>query len=159
MSTLYVHDAAGYRKADSHEVIRKAHALISGRFRRGTPVITRPVQVRELLKMRLGALDYEMFGALYLDARGRLIEFEDLFRGTIDTAAVHPREVVKEALSYGASLVIVYHNHPSGGLSPSPADECITHRVRDALALVDIRLYDHLIIGDGVYSMAEAGRL
>ena len=159
MSTLYVHDAGEYREADSREVIREAHALISRRFRRGAPVLTRPVQVREFLKLRLGGLEHEVFGAVYLDTRNRLIAVDDLFRGTINAAAVYPREIVKSALKYQASQVIVYHNHPSGGLSPSPADECITQRVRDALALVDIPLLDHLIIGDGVYSMADHGMI
>lgn len=157
MSTLYVHDAGAYREADSREVIREAHALISRRFRRGSPVLTRPVQVREFLKVRLGALEHEVFGVVYLDTRDRLIAVDDLFRGTINAAAVYPREVVKSALKYEASQVIVYHNHPSGGLYPSPADEFITKRVRDALALIDVQLLDHIIIGDGVYSMAEHG--
>lgn len=157
MSTLYVHDAGGYREADSREVIREAHALISRRFRRGAPVLTRPLQVREFLKVRLGGLEHEVFGALYLDARNRLIAVDDLFRGTINAAAVYPREVVTSALKYQASQVIVYHNHPSGGLDPSLADECITKRLREALALIDVPLVDHLIIGDGVYSFADHG--
>jgi len=159
MSILYIHDADGYRKADSREVIREAHALISRSFRRGAQVLSRPVQLREFLKMRLGGLEHEVFGALYLNVRHRLLATDDLFRGTIDSAVVYPREVVKSALKYGASHVIVYHNHPSGSSGPSTADELITRRLHDALALVDIALLDHLIVAERVYSFAEAGRL
>ena len=159
MSMLYIHDADGYRAADSREVIREAHALISCSFRRRAPVLRRPVQLREFLKMHLGGLEHEVFGALYLNARHRLIAVDDLFRGTIDSAVVYPREVVKSALKYGASHVIIYHNHPSGSPDPSTADALITCRLRDALALVDIALLDHLIVAERVYSFAEAGRL
>ena len=93
-----------------------------------------------------------------LDKRHRLIQFEELFRGTIDGASVHPREIVKLALQRNAAAVIVSHNHPSGVAEPSQADELITQRVKEALALVDIRLLDHIIVGDGVsVSLAERG--
>ncbi|MFI4890017.1 MAG: JAB domain-containing protein, partial [Steroidobacterales bacterium] len=93
-----------------------------------------------------------------LDNRHRLIEFEQLFRGTIDGASVYPREVVKQALQWNCAAVIIAHNHPSGVAEPSLADERITLRVRDALALVDIRLLDHIIVGDGAsVSLAERG--
>jgi len=157
MSMLYIYDADGYRAADSREVIREAHALISRSFRRGAPVLRRPVQLREFLKVRLGGLQHEVFGALYLNARHRLITVDDLFRGTIDGAVVYPREVVKSALKYGANHVIIYHNHPSGSPDPSTADGLITRRLHDALALVDITLLDHLIVAERVYSFAEAG--
>ncbi len=99
-----------------------------------------------------------MFCCLYLDNRHRLLAFEELFRGTIDGASVHPREVVKRALARRAAAVILVHNHPSGIAEPSQADETITARLRDALALVDIRVVDHLIVGDGIcVSLAERG--
>ena len=99
-------------------------------------------------------------GCLYLDNRYRLCGFEQLFRGTIDGASVHPREVVKRALARRAAAVILAHNHPSGVAEPSRADELITTRLRDALALVDIRVVDHVIVGDGVcVSLAERGLL
>ena len=95
---------------------------------------------------------------LYLDKRHRLIEYEELFRGTIDGASVHPREIVKMALRRNCAAVIVAHNHPSGIAEPSQADEFITQRVKEALALVDIRLIDHIIVGDGAsVSLAERG--
>jgi len=99
-----------------------------------------------------------MVSSPLLDKRHRLIHYEELFRGTIDGASVHPREIVKQALRRNAAAVIVAHNHPSGIAEPSQADEFITQRVRDALALVDIRLLDHIIVGDGAsVSLAERG--
>ena len=105
-------------------------------------------------------LEHEVFCCLYLDKRHRLIQFQELFRGTIDGASVHPREIVKLALQRNSAAVIIAHNHPSGVAEPSQADEMITQRVKEALALVDIRLLDHIIIGDGTsVSLAERGVL
>jgi DNA repair protein RadC len=101
-----------------------------------------------------------MFCCLYLDNRHRILRFDQLFRGTIDGTSVYPREVVKEALSINAAAVIVAHNHPSGVAEPSQADERITRRLKSALELVDIRLLDHLIIGNGeTTSLASRGML
>jgi DNA repair protein RadC len=97
---------------------------------------------------------------MHLDVRHRLIAFEELFRGTVDGASVHRREVVKQALARNAAAVILAHNHPAGVAEPSEADELITHRLRDALALVDVRVLDHIIVGDGrCMSFAERGLL
>lgn len=122
--------------------------------------LVNPRATREFLQMRLRDLPYEVFCCLWLDNRHRVIAFEELFRGTIDGTSVHPREVVKQALSRNAAAVILAHNHPSGLAEPSQADELITRRLKDALALVDIRMIDHLVIGDGVCeSFAERGLL
>jgi DNA repair protein RadC len=122
------------------------------------PLLGSPRATREFLSARLRDLEHEVFCCLYLDKRHRLIQFEELFRGTIDGASVHPREIVKLALKRNAAAVIVAHNHPSGIAEPSQADELITQRVKEALALVDIRLLDHIIVGDGVsVSLAERG--
>jgi len=124
------------------------------------PALTSPRATRDFLIARLRDRPYEVFCCLYLDNRHRLTAFDELFRGTIDGASVHPREVVREALNHRAAAVILAHNHPSGVAEPSQADELITQRLRDALALVDIRLLDHLIVGDGVCtSLAERGLL
>jgi DNA repair protein RadC len=107
---------------------------------------------------RLATREFETFCLIYLDNRHRLIACEDLFRGTIDGASVHPREVVKEALRHNAAAVILAHNHPSGVAEPSHADELITRRLREALQLVDIRVLDHLIVAGGeTVSFAERG--
>jgi len=122
------------------------------------PPLTSPRLAADYLLAQLRDRDHEVFCCLYLDNRHRLIGFEELFKGTIDGASVHPREVVKQALARRAAAVILAHNHPSGVAEPSRADEAITTRLRDALALVDIRVVDHVIVGDGVcVSLAERG--
>jgi len=127
---------------------------------RAGPLLASPKATRDFLSARLRDLEHEVFCCLYLDKRHRLIQFEELFRGTIDGASVHPREIVKLALQRNAAAVIVAHNHPSGVAEPSQADELITQRVKEALGLVDIRLLDHIIVGDGVsVSLAERGVL
>src|SRR6516164_11330426 len=99
-----------------------------------------------------------MWSSTLLDSRHRLIAFEELFRGTIDRAGVHPREVLRQTLAHNAAALIFAHNHPSGVLEPSQADELITRRLKEALALVDVRVLDHFIIGDGhCYSFSEHG--
>jgi DNA repair protein RadC len=119
-----------------------------------------PVEAARFLKARLLDLPHEVFCCLYLDTRHRLIRCEDLFRGTIDGATVYPREVVKRALEHNASAVIVGHNHPSGVSEPSEADRSITLKLAKALALVEIRLLDHLVVSRGGHvSLAERGWL
>jgi DNA repair protein RadC len=121
-------------------------------------VLTSPAATRAFLSAQLRRWPHEVFACLFLDNRHRVISFEEMFRGTIDSATVHPREVVKRALEHNAAAVILAHNHPSGIAEPSRADELLTQRLRDALSLVDIRVLDHLIVGDGeVVSLAERG--
>ena len=107
-----------------------------------------PADTESYLLARLCHLGHEVFCCLYLDNRHRVLAFRELFRGTIDGTSVYPREVVKEALQINAAAVIVAHNHPSGVAEPSQADERITRRLKAALELVDIRLLDHLVVGD-----------
>ena len=127
---------------------------------RRQPVLQNPRAVRDYLSVHYAGQEREIFGCLFLDNRHRLIAVEEMFLGTIDGATVHPREVVKRALKLNAAAVILAHNHPSGVAEPSQADELITARVRDALALVDIRVLDHLIVGGAtVTSFAERGLL
>jgi DNA repair protein RadC len=122
--------------------------------------IRSPADTETFLLARLRDRPHEVFCCLYLDNRHRVILFEELFRGTIDGTSVYPREVVKQALSVNAAAVILAHNHPSGIAEPSQADERITKRVKSALELVDIRLLDHLVIGDGTStSLASRGML
>lgn len=123
-------------------------------------VLSRPKDTRDYLKARLRAYPHEVFACLFLDNRHRVICFEELFTGTIDGASVHPREVVKRALYHNAAAVILAHNHPSGVAEPSRADQSITQRLKAALSLVDIRILDHFVIGDGeTVSFAERGLL
>lgn len=122
--------------------------------------IKSPSDTESYLHARIRHLGHELFCCLYLDNRHRVLRFDEMFRGTIDGTSVYPREVVKEALAINAAAVILAHNHPSGVAEPSQADERITKRLKSALELVDIRLLDHLIIGDGeTTSMASRGLL
>jgi DNA repair protein RadC len=124
------------------------------------PTLAEPDATRNFLIAQLRDRPYEVFCCLFLDSRHRLIAFEELFRGTIDRAGVHPREVLRQVLLHNAAAVMFAHNHPSGILEPSQADELITRRLKEALALMDVRVLDHFIIGDGVcYSFTEAGLL
>lgn len=121
---------------------------------------TNPDAVRHYLTSRLRHVPHEVFACLFLDNQHRLITYEELFRGTIDGASVYPREVVKKVLLHNAAAVIFAHNHPSGVAEPSDSDERITHKLQQALQLVDVRVLDHFIVGDNdVLSMAERGLL
>ncbi len=122
--------------------------------------LTSPAQTRECLRAYLRDRPHEVFACLYLDARHRVIRFDELFQGTIDGASVHPREVVKRALAHNAAAVILAHNHPSGVAEPSAADRDLTERLCQALALVDVRVLDHFVVGEGEpVSFAERGWL
>jgi DNA repair protein RadC len=147
------------RIATWEEVIGAARKMMSAKVRRGISMAS-PGLVKEFLSIKLGTLEHEIFCVLLLDKRLRLIEYVELFRGTIDGANVHPREIVKLALAKNAAAVLLAHPHPSGVAEPSQADELITQRVKEALALVDIRVIDHLIVAAGeVVSLAERGAL
>ncbi|MEH6578744.1 MAG: DNA repair protein RadC [Amphritea sp.] len=136
------------------EISRRAHAE---RLKRDS-VLDCPNAVRQYLAMQLQDRSQEVFACLMLDNQHRVISFDELFYGTINSSSVHPREVVKQALQRNAAAVILAHNHPSGIAEPSHADCAITKRLQDALELVDIRLLDHMVVGDGeVVSMAERG--
>ena len=140
-------------------VLEMARRHLYEPLRRGD-ALGNPDDTRRFLLARLRDLPHEVFACLFLDNRHRVIAFEEMFRGTIDGASVHPREVVKRALTHNAAAVIFAHNHPSGIAEPSRADELLTRRLKEALALVDIRTLDHLVVGDGItVSFAERGLL
>ena len=121
-------------------------------------LLSSPQAVRDYLRLTLGGLPHEVFLAMWLDAQNRLIATEELFRGTLTQTSVYPREVVKRALAQNAAAVILAHNHPSGVAEPSAADVSLTKVLKDALNLVDVRLLDHFVIGDGApVSMAARG--
>ena len=161
-SNLYIADASaptGFRPATFEETVAEAKSALTRRLRRGK-TLESPRAVRDFLTVTLGHRDYETFCAIFVDNRHRVIDFVELFRGTIDGATVHPREVVREALQRNAAAVIFAHPHPSGVAEPSQADELITRRLKEALALVDIRVLDHLVIAGGeAVSFSERGLL
>lgn len=143
--------------AQLQAVLEMGRRHLGERLLRGEP-LTSPKETADFLSSRLRDYEFEVFAVIFLDNRHRVLAFEELFRGTIDGASVHPREVLRRALHHNAAAVVLSHNHPSGVAEPSQADCRITERLRDALAMVDVRVLDHLIIGDGsCCSLAERG--
>jgi DNA repair protein RadC len=136
----------GYHPATADMILDAARQAIDGKMRRGEHLGSSTL-VATYLQAKLGGLDHEVFAVLFLDLKNRLLEYSELFRGSINNTAVHVREVVKEALRRNSASVVISHNHPSGDLNPSAADIEMTRRLRDALALVEIRLHDHVIVG------------
>jgi DNA repair protein RadC len=122
------------------------------------PVFDSPARVKDYLALNLAGRPHEVFSVLFLDAQHRLLQLEELFRGTLTQTSVYPREVVKRALQLNAGAVVLAHNHPSGVAEPSRADEYLTQTLKSALQLVDVRVLDHVVVGRGqVVSMAERG--
>lgn len=156
-SGLYLDVDGAYAKVSDEDVIRAALRILSARIVRGDR-LTDPRNTREYFAMRFAGLEHEIFVCLYLNNRNRVIACEELFRGTIDGAAIHPREVVKRVLVHNAASVIFAHNHPSGVAEPSYTDGLITTRLKQALALIDVPVIDHLVVGGAtVESMSERG--
>ncbi len=140
------------------QILEKAAEILADTYLRGD-TYSNPDKVKEYLRFKLGGLERETFAVMLLDNQNRLIDYVELFYGTIDAASIYPREVVKLALKENAAAVILAHNHPSGIAEPSQADKHITERLKQALALVDIRILDHIIIGENSVSFAERGLL
>ena len=138
------------------ELLTIAAEIANDRMKPGT-ALTSPEQTKLTLSSLLQSLEREVFAVLFLNNQHELIEFEVLFYGTIDAASVYPREVVKRALLWNAAAVIFCHNHPSSNSEPSQADRRITRRLTDALALIDVRVLDHFVVGESVTSFAERG--
>jgi len=147
------------KRAEVLAVLELARRSLAGQLAERALFDT-PARVKEYLRLELGHLDHEVFGALFLDAQHRLVAFRVLFRGSLSQTSVYPREVVKEALALGAAALVLAHNHPSGAAEPSRADEFLTGTLKSALALVDVRVLDHMIVGgEQVVSFAERGLL
>ena len=140
------------------KIIRRALKILESRMTYETNFFTSPEDTKNYLRLKLGGNEREVFAVLYLSNRNQLISYEELFFGTIDGSTVHVREIVKLGLSLNAAAITCAHNHPSGVCEPSHADEMITKRIKDACALMDIRLLDHLIVsGTNSVSLAERG--
>ena len=140
--------------------LARAAAILERHTLQGRDALTSPQAIRDYLRTRLACLPHEVFACLFLDSQNRLIACEELFRGTLAQTSVYPREVVKAALARNAGAVIFAHNHPSGVAEPSRADELLTSALKQALALVDVRTLDHVIVaGSQAVSFAERGLL
>ncbi len=140
-----------------HPIVEQALALLACEIRH-TDTLESPDAVKDYLRLKLAPMQREVFAALFLDCQHRVIEYEELFFGTLTQTSVYPREVVRAALMHNAAAVILAHNHPSGSATPSRADELLTQTMKQALALVDVRVLDHVVVTTGeCLSMAERG--
>ncbi|HTQ77173.1 MAG TPA: DNA repair protein RadC [Burkholderiales bacterium] len=147
------------KRAQLEAAFELARRSLGAQLRRGAG-LTSPGAVRDYLRLQIGAREHEVFVCLWLDAQHRVIACEELFRGTLTQTSVYPREVVKAALRTNAAAVILAHNHPSGAAQPSQADELLTRNLREALALVEVRVLDHFVVaGSQAISFAERGLL
>ena len=142
------------------KIIDQALAILESRLHKPECVITKPDDAASYLKLKFAGLEYESFRMMLLDSKHGLIKLKEMFRGTIDSASVHPREVVKAVLHFNAAAVIFTHNHPSGSTKPSQADKHMTKTLVDALRLIDVRVLDHIVIGgNDTFSFADNGLL
>ena len=159
-NTLHSEAAPAYQAlTDDDALIAQALQILEQRIAQG-PAMTSPQAVKQYLTLKLAPESREVFGVLLLDQRHRVIAFEVLFQGTINTCSVYPREVVKAALAANAAAVILTHNHPSGDPSPSESDKQLTQRLQEALALIDVRTLDHIIVAGGqALSFSDMGLL
>ena len=152
-----VHGLGVARFATFKACLELGQRYLLARLQRGD-ALGSPQDTRRFLESRLRGYSHEVFACLFLDTRNRVISFDEMFHGTIDGASVHPREIVRRAIERNAAGLIIAHNHPSGVAEPSRADRALTRRLREAVELIDVRLLDHFVVGDGeVVSFAERG--
>ncbi|NOH84671.1 DNA repair protein RadC [Vibrio sp. 03-59-1] len=151
-------DYSKEQRYQENQILEHAAEILANRYVRGD-AFCNPQATKDYVSYKLANHEREVFAMLLLDNQHRLIEFKELFYGTIDAASVYPREVVKLVLETNTAAVIFAHNHPSGDPTPSQSDKRITERLKDALALVDVRVLDHLVVGETCVSFAEKGWL
>lgn len=161
MTTKFVKDLVGdyivTGPLSEEDILAQASAIIDGRFKKGAQ-ITAPADSKQLFINKLATSEREVFAVLYLDTRHYILGYEELFYGTIDSASVYPREIIKKGLEFNAAALVISHNHPSGEASASKSDNQITKAVKDSCAIMGMRLLDHIIVGGStVYSFAEHG--
>ena len=158
---MYTGSVAGAQlTGPENDIVTAALAVLTARLRRHSPVFDGPQDVRNHLVLALATKPHEVFAVIFLDSQNRLLAYEELFRGTLAQTSVYPREVLLRALHHRAAALVLAHNHPSGSVQPSRADETLTQTLKAALALVDVRVLDHVIVAPGkALSMAEQGLL
>ena len=150
----------GTRATEEDAVIEHAMFILASRLRQSGEALASPNAVKQYLQLRLAQREHEVFVVMFLDVQNRLLDVQEMFRGTLTQTSVYPREVVIEALKQRAAAVVLAHNHPSGSTRPSRADEALTQTLKAALALVDVRVLDHIVVGqDSALSFAEKGLL
>lgn len=154
---LYIRDEGGaYLPAPKEVIFTEAKRLSKSLLKRGA-VMKSAVYAKEAIQCKFSGYQFEMFACIFLDSKHRILEFQEMFRGSVNCATIHPREVVKEALRVNAAAVILVHNHPSGEIDPSQPDIELTTKLKDILQVIDVKVLDHLIVGDTILSMADSG--
>ncbi|MFS1425307.1 RadC family protein [Shewanella sp. 10N.286.48.B5] len=156
MHNKFINQTTSHWPTTALQVLESAASIIAEKLNH-QDVFTNPQSTKDFLTYKLGGYEREVFGVMMLNSQHQLIEFRELFFGTIDAASVYPREVVKAVLKVNAAAVIFSHNHPSGESEPSQADKLITKKLIDALGLIDVRVLDHIIVGKSPVSLAERG--
>lgn len=151
-------DAGAARRAREDAVLAEAESIFAKRYMRQGQTLD-VAGAKAWLKLHLGTVPYEVFGLVHLDQRHRIIQTQDLFCGTINGATVVPREVVAECFKHNSAAVVLYHQHPSGDSTPSVADDMLTSQIKQALAMIEVRVIDHIVVGETPYSFAEHGKL
>lgn len=147
------------KRSAEDRIIERAIKILEGRFKRGEVQMNSPADLKHYLSLNCATLEHEVFGVIMMDSQHAVIAVEELFRGSVSTTSVYPREVVKSALKFNAAAVAFYHNHPSGVSEPSRADEMLTQQLKKALEMVEIRTLDHFVVGHTITSFAERGLL
>ena len=158
MHKTNVQHYATHTPMTEHQILEKASEIIASKFLEGDE-FTSATSTKEYLTFKLGLYEHEVFSLMLLNSQHQLIKYKEMFHGTINSANIYPREVVKAALKVNAAAVIFAHNHPSGLSTPSEADKSITRRLTDALNLIDVNVLDHIIVAKTPFSFAEAGLL
>jgi DNA repair protein RadC len=156
---LFIKNGDTFHEAPQTTVLHCARHLTRAQFRPGAPVLDDFRSLHDFVMLQLGSREREVFALILLDVHDRVVEYVEIAEGTLDGATIYPREVVRCAVSRQAFSVVLVHNHPSGGSQPSAADRLLTCRLKAALALVEIRVRDHLVVGQRVTSMKEMGLL
>lgn len=155
---LFIQDEQGqYVTATTPEIIKEGRSRIRSTLKRGTEFIGSPQAAKEAIASKIFSYQHEVFGCLFLDTKNCILAWKEMFQGTIDSTTVYPREVIKEALRRNATKVILAHNHPSGNSDPSQQDIALTKKLKEILQIIDIKVLDHIIVGDEITSFADMG--
>jgi DNA repair protein RadC len=156
---LFVQRGEAFERVSDTLLLQCARQLVAEHFRPGAPVLNTPERIRDFLRFEVGMRDHEVFALILLDRQHRLRCYVELAHGTVDGCRVIPQHVLECVIKHHASAVILVHNHPSGNAQPSMADMLVTERLQKALALIDVEVVDHFIVGDVITSMAQLGKL
>ncbi|MBA3007734.1 MAG: DNA repair protein, partial [Proteobacteria bacterium] len=154
---LFIKDEQGkYITATTPEIIKEGRSRTRSTLKKGSEFIGGSQAAKEAIASKISSYQHEVFGCLFLDTKNCILEWKEMFRGTIDSTTVYPREVVKEALQLNAAKVILAHNHPSGNTDPSPQDIELTKKLKEILKIIDVKILDHIIVGDNLTSFMDS---